>query len=107
MTSLERPPEPSSFPGLCVVILGTDLTGRCSAFTQPVNIYPQQPIRGKALFPRRELTEGGCSCMRPWSWFTRTTQEGGRRLLKYCHPELSKSVGFKTNYTLAITASLI
>lgn len=77
MASMERPSEASSFPGLCVVILGTDLTGRCSPFTQPVNIYPQQPIRGKALLPRRELTEGGCSCVRPRSWFTRTTQEGG------------------------------
>lgn len=107
MASLERLPEPSSLPGRCVAILGTDLTGRCSRLHSPVNIYPQQPIRAKALLPRRELTEGGCSCIRPWSWFTRTTQEGGKMLLKYCHPELSKSVGFKTNYTLAITASLI
>lgn len=26
-------------------------------------------------------------------------------LLKYCHPEIDKSADFKTNYTLAITAS--
>lgn len=31
----------------------------------------------------------------------------GILLLKYCHPEIGKSADFKTNYTLAITASLI
>lgn len=31
----------------------------------------------------------------------------GVLLFKYCHPEIGKPADFKTNYTLAITASLI
>lgn len=33
--------------------------------------------------------------------------EWGILLFKYCHPEIGKSAALKTNYTLAITASLI
>lgn len=32
---------------------------------------------------------------------------GRLALSKYCHPEIGKPADFKTNYTLAITASLI